>query len=240
MHIYDKLLAFPLFQGMGTDDLERLVAKTRIGFGRLRTGETLALRGSPCDALHLLAGGELRVETRSDDGRCSLAETAHAPFTLPPDRLFGPWPRHASTYTATAPSSVISLGKDEVARLMGELPTFRINMLNAVAAARQKAQEALWTPPPRSVEEMVARFVAARCAVAGGRKELRMTMASLAAATGQSRRDVAAALHRLEAAGLAELGRGRVAVPSIGRLLSAAPLAAGGKNRAANLEKSGE
>lgn len=220
MQIYDKLLAFPLFQGMGTDDLERIVAKTRMGFGRLEAGQALAQRGQPCGALHLLCDGELQAATRSDDGSCKLTEQARAPFTLPPDRLFGPWPAHASTYTATRPSSVITLGKDEVARLMDELPTFRINIVNTMAAARQRAQAALWAPPPRTVEGMVARFVAARCAVAGGRKELRMTMQALADATGQSRRDISAALHRLERAGLAELGRGLVALPSMARLLA--------------------
>lgn len=226
MQIYAKLLAFPLFQGMGTDDLERLVAKTRMGFGRLKEGETLARRGQTCDALHLLCDGELEVATRSDDGSCALTEQARAPFTLPPDRLFGPWPVHASTYTATATSSVISLGKDEVARLMDELPAFRINMLNTIAAARQRAQTSLWTPPPHTVEGIVARFVAVRCAVAGGRKELRMTMQALADATGQSRRDISAALHRLEQAGLAELGRRRMTVPSMARLLASAETAA--------------
>lgn len=220
MHIYDKLLGFPLFQGMSHADLEQLVGKTRIGFGRLRPGDTLARRGQPCDALHLLADGALEVTTRSDDGGCSIAEQARAPFTLPPDRLFGLWPVHASTFTATAESSVITLGKDEVARLMGELPVFRMNMVNALAASRQKAMAARWSPPPRSVEEMIARLVATRSTVAGGRKELRVTMARLAAETGQTRRDVSSALHRLAETGLVELGRKLVVVPSMARLLA--------------------
>ena len=41
LQIYDKLLQFPLFQGMSRDDLELVAGHTRFGFVKVSQGKTV-------------------------------------------------------------------------------------------------------------------------------------------------------------------------------------------------------
>ena len=45
LQIYDKLLQFPLFQGMSRDDLEIVAGHTRFGFMKLGAGKTVVKSG---------------------------------------------------------------------------------------------------------------------------------------------------------------------------------------------------
>ena len=45
LQIYEKLLLFPLFQGMSRDDLEQVAGHTRFGFSKIKQGSTIVAEG---------------------------------------------------------------------------------------------------------------------------------------------------------------------------------------------------
>lgn len=59
IHLYDKLLQFPLFQGMSHSELMEVVAHTRIGFHKYPAEKTLWTAGSRCEQLVFLINGQL-------------------------------------------------------------------------------------------------------------------------------------------------------------------------------------
>ena len=57
LQIYDRLLQFPLFQGMRRDDLEIVAGHTRFGFQKVTAGRQIIHAGDPCTHLYFLING---------------------------------------------------------------------------------------------------------------------------------------------------------------------------------------
>ena len=57
LQIFDKLLQFPLFQGMSRDDLEIVAGHIRFGFLKLNAGKTVVKSGDTCHQLYFLING---------------------------------------------------------------------------------------------------------------------------------------------------------------------------------------
>ena len=55
LQIYDKLLQFPLFQGMSRDDLEIIAGHTRFGFLKVASGRPVVKSGEACTQLYFLS-----------------------------------------------------------------------------------------------------------------------------------------------------------------------------------------
>ena len=89
LQIFDKLLQFPLFQGMSRDDLELVAGHTRFGFVKVPQGKAIVKEGAACTHLYFLINGTIRVESRSDDRSYTVIEQMQAPFILQPESIFG-------------------------------------------------------------------------------------------------------------------------------------------------------
>ena len=82
LQIYDKLLQFPLFQGMSRDDLEIVAGHTRFGFQKVAAGRQVISVGNACNNLYFLINGMLRIETFGDEHRYTVVEQMSAPYIL--------------------------------------------------------------------------------------------------------------------------------------------------------------
>ena len=80
LQIYEKLLLFPLFQGMSRDDLEQVAGHTRFGFSKFNAGSTVVAEGDDCRQMYFLINGSLRVETMADDRGYMVVEQMEAPL----------------------------------------------------------------------------------------------------------------------------------------------------------------
>ena len=79
LQLFDKLLQFPLFQGMSRDDLEIVAGHTRFGFMKLGAGKTVVKSGDTCNQLYFLINGTLKVRTYADDYGYMVEEQMMAP-----------------------------------------------------------------------------------------------------------------------------------------------------------------
>lgn len=89
LQLYDTLLRFPLFQGMGANELSQLVAGTRLDFVKLEAGSTLLRSGDRNSRLLMLTNGSLQAMTHAADKGYTVAEEIRPPFIVEPERLFG-------------------------------------------------------------------------------------------------------------------------------------------------------
>lgn len=219
LQLYDKLLHFPLFYGMGYNDLAELVAHTKLDFGKYAPNETIINSGDICDRLVFVTNGTLQVTTTSETGDYDMHESINAPFTIQPERLFGLEQRFRSSFIAATDTNTISIGKGEITHLCDNFTIFRINFMNILSAMAQKAQSSLWRQAPRSLEERIALFFAAHCMHPKGKKTLRIRMTSIAEELNDSRLDISHALNSMQERGLLTLHRQRIDIPSIEQLL---------------------
>lgn len=219
LQIYEKLLLFPLFQGMSRDDLEQVAGHTRLGFSKINAGTTVVADGDDCQQLFFMINGTLRVETMSDDRGYTVVEQLEAPVILQPEVIFGYTQRYTRTYIAQTDANFIAIGKDEVLRLSEDFLVFRLNLLNLFATQTQKTVRMLWQHVPDSLENRIVRFFAQHCLYPAGPKVFHILMNRLANELNDSRLDISRALNALQHEGKIVLRRGRVEIPQMERLL---------------------
>jgi CRP-like cAMP-binding protein len=219
LQIYEKLILFPLFQGMSRDDLEQVAGHTRFGFSKFAPGATIVAEGDDCRQLYFLVSGTLRVETMSDDRGYTVEEQQEAPVILQPEVVFGYTQRYSHTYIAQTDASFITVGKDEVLRLSEDFLVFRLNLLNMFATQTQKSSRLLWQHVPTSLEDRIVRFFAQHCIYPAGPKVFYILMNRLAEELNDSRLNVSRALNALQRDEKIVLRRGRVEIPLMERLL---------------------
>ena len=219
LQIYEKLLLFPLFQGMSRDDLELVAGHTRFGFSKMNQGSTIVTEGDDCRQLLFLINGTLRVETMADDRSYMVVEQLEAPVILQPEVIFGYTQRYTHTYIAKTDVNLITVGKDEVLRLSEDFLVFRLNLLNMFATQTQKSSRLLWQHVPVTLEDRIVRFFAQHCLYPAGPKVFHILMNRLANELNDSRLDISRALNALQHEGKIVLRRGRVEIPQMERLL---------------------
>lgn len=219
LQIYDRLLQFPLFQGMSRDDLEIVAGHTRFGFLKMTAGRQVIHAGDPCTHLYFLINGSLKVESFSDDGRYSIVEQMSSPYILQQESIFGYYQRYTHNFYALTDVNFLMLDKEEVVRLSEDFLVFRLNLMNHLATQAQKLIQAQWRRSPQSLQERVVRFFFLHTLYPAGPKTFHILMERLAEEVNDSRLNVSRVLNRLQTMGLLDLHRGRIEIPQVERLL---------------------
>jgi CRP-like cAMP-binding protein len=219
MILYDKLLQFPLFQGMSHADLMEVVGHTKFEFYKRPEGQRIIKEGDPCDHLIFMTSGSLFVETVSDDHSCRVTETLNAPYTIQAGQLFGLSQRYTSTFRTLSDCNFIAIDKQEILLLLETQLVFRINMLNLLAADAQRLHRRFWRSAPLSLRDRITRFFFSRCLYPAGPKTFYILMKHIAAELNDSRLDISIELNGMQKDGLLTLHRGRIEIPIIERLL---------------------
>ena len=219
LQLFDKLLQFPLFQGMSRDDLEIVAGHTRFGFTKLGAGKTVVKSGDSCQQLYFLINGILKVRTFADDYGYSVEEQLAAPNILQLESIFGYYQRYTRDFMAQTDCNFITIDKEEVVRLTEDFLVFRLNMLNHFATMTQKQMRTMWNRQPQSLEERVVRFLSQHTTYPAGRKVFNILMTRLADEVNDSRLNVSRVLNDMQHRGLITLGRGKIEIQQLERLL---------------------
>jgi CRP-like cAMP-binding protein len=221
LQIYDKLLQFPLFQGMSRDDLELVAGHTRFGFSKVESEKTIVKDGEACTHLFFLIAGSVRVDSFSDDHGYRVVEQMQAPYMLQPEAIFGYSQRYTHTFVALTEASFITIDKEEVVRLSEDFLVFRLNLLNIFATQSQKLNKQPWRQCPQSLRERVVRFFVQHSIYPAGSKTFYILMTRLAAELNESRLEISRTLNEMQDEGLLTLHRGRIEIASLEHLLMA-------------------
>lgn len=219
LQIYDRLLQFPLFQGMSRDDLEIVAGHTRFGFLKVAAGRQIIRAGDPCTHLYFLINGTLKIESFSDDNRYSVTEQMSSPYILQQESIFGYYQRYTHNFYALTDTNFLTLDKEEVVRLSEDFLVFRLNLINHFATKTQKLIQAQWRRSPQTLRERIVRFFFLHTLYPAGPKTFLILMERLAEEVNDSRLNVSRALNRMQEAGLLELHRGRIEIPQFEHLL---------------------
>ena len=219
LQIFDKLLQFPLFQGMSRDDLEIVAGHTRFGFLKLNAGKTVMKSGDNCHQLYFLINGSLKVRSFADDYGYHVEEQISAPYIIQLEAVFGYNQRYTRDFIAQTDVNFLTLDKEEVVRLTEDFLVFRLNMINHFATQTQKQMRQVWYRAPQSLEDRVVRFLTQSCLYPAGHKTFNILMTRLAEEVNDSRLNVSRILNDMQHRGLIELSRGKIEIPQLERLL---------------------
>lgn len=213
-HGFERLLQFPLFQGMSQTELVQVVAHTKFNFVKYDCATRVIKTGEACHHFHFLTHGQLQLTTAYGHG-ISVSEQVEAPSILQPECLFGLPQRFRSTFIALTPVNFITLDKNEVLHLCETFRVFQLNLLNMISA---KSQRLLLIPTlshPQTLRDHIVNYLVTHCQIPVGEKVFHILMNQLALEVNDSRTDVSRELNRMQTEGLICLSRGRIKVPAI-------------------------
>ena len=219
LQIYEKLLQFPLFQGMSRDDLEIVAGHTRFGFLKVSAGRQVIRTGEACTHLFFLINGSLKVRSFADDYGYHVEEQISAPYIIQLESVFGYNQRYTRDFIAQTDVNFLTLDKEEVVRLSEDFLVFRLNLLNHFATQTQKLIHQQWRRSPQTLRERIVRFFFQHVLYPAGPKTFHILMERLAEEVNDSRLNVSRTLNRMQETGVLELHRGRIEIPQLERLL---------------------
>ena len=217
--LYDKLLQFPLFQGMSRNDLAEIVAYTRLGFHKFKAGEEIVRDGNDGNHLYFLVDGKIRIMTAAADHAFIFSEYRSAPETFQLEALFGLNLHFSHTYQATSDCSLITIAKEDVRKFYNSFLVFRINYINLITSRLQKLDDNMWRPTPTGTRHRIIHFLRLHCLYIAGEKDVDIKMKKLAEELHESRFRISQALNEMDAEGLIRLSRGKIHIPALEKLL---------------------
>ena len=86
--MYDILSKSPIFKGISPKEIEKMVTRFRFSVKKYKRGNTITLRGEPCEELMILVKGTVKGEMIDFKGKAVEIEKIASPRPLAPGFLF--------------------------------------------------------------------------------------------------------------------------------------------------------
>jgi len=218
--IFKTLVSFPLFIGMGREELENIVAKTKLSFHTMREGEIIVDTTTRSGMLVMLTDGTAVATTYSDDKGYWVEEYINGPVLVQPEYVFGLAQRFSQLWKAKTTCHLITLDKQEILKLSDNSLIFRLNLLNLLSTQVQKRQALFWRAAPHSDEESLRRFFLVHSIRPAGRKEFHIKLTRIEKELNIDRRRLSAVLRQWEEQELVEWTRGCLVIPALEKIIN--------------------
>ena len=205
----DLLSKLPYFEGLGSEEIERVVGE--VALVEFSGGEIVFLEGEPCRGLYVVKSGQVRVFKSSLEGREQVMLVAGAGDSFNDVPIFdnGANPASASAVTDTA---VYLVPKEAVLSAIGDSPPARAT-LKMLAGRLRRLTMMVEDLSLRTVVSRLARLLLEQAVVEGKSAPVKgLTQAEMAAMIGSVRDVVGRALKHLEQTGAIRIKRARIMI----------------------------
>lgn len=218
--MYERMLELPLFQGLGSNDLTRIVESVRVDFVRYAAGTIVVEDDSPCSRLLFLMEGRLRQETFAINRTFSLAEQVTAPAILQPEVLYGLHPHYTHRYSALTDVCLLAIAKQALNHTLMQYEVVRLNIMNQLSTQVYRMRRQLWQPQTGNTAQRIVRFIMKLASSPAGEKIVYIKMEDMAQHLNETRRNISRALNRMQTEGLVILRRQVIVIPAVEKLLA--------------------
>lgn len=219
-----QLKGVEFFGEFSEAERSQIVAVSRIH--PLKSGAQLFAEGEPCQALHLVLEGELKMSKVNEDGKEQVMRHIRKNQVFGAAPLFSPRGIYPATAVALQPSSVLSVPKEKL------LALFRMNPelgLKALAFVSQHLQQMMRLVESVSLDKVPRRLASHLLELAASEKgprpgqllRLRQTQSALAAELGTVREVVGRTLRQFEGKGWISVQKDAIVLKDPGALRSA-------------------
>ena len=216
--MYENLLLLPYFQGMSKDDITAILDKVIFEFVKYNDGETIRKHGSSCKEFIILTQGTLQAISEAPDGSYRIIEEINAPHAIEPYSMFGYDTTYKREYIAKGACTILHFDKKFLFSEFIRHNIFTINFMNLISHKSEKMNNTIWEKTPSSIAGRIIKFISLRCEQQHGRKILSIKMERLAEILCETRLNISKSLNEMQDAGLLELHRKEIIIPSLKNL----------------------
>ena len=218
--IFDRILSFPVFQGVGVRDLEEIITQTKFDFHTIASGKTIITQGEEANRLYFLLSGSIAIEREADDHSYRIIEEVSVPMMLQPEAMWSSAQRFSLGVKSLDRAGIMTVDKTEVLKFLDRYPVVRLNMITLLATHVQQLSHLFWRRHGDDLSKKLIDFLLFHCLRPAGRKVVKIKMTQLAKELNDSRLDVSVVLNQLNDEGLIHLFRGGFEIPAMELLIN--------------------
>ncbi len=213
---YRFLTRMPLLQGLSGQDLARLEESHGLEMESIPPSRLPLLnQGNACTHLILVANGTLLRKHVTRDSRLCISACLHPPVAIEPESLYGLHCHYRDSYYANTELQIISIRKTDVGKFLMDIPIFRYNLLNYLAAVSHKQCLLMAPTPPRPVAQKFLHLLETLCREDDTDITLRVKMTDLALYIEETRLTVSRMLNTLASQQAIHISRSTITIPSL-------------------------
>ena len=157
--IYEILSRSPIFTGISPEKIEEMVTRFRYNIRTYKKGNTITLRGEPCEELMIVIKGTVKGEMIDFKGKAIEIEMISAPRPLAPAFLFGKQNRFPVDVVASEEVVLLSIPKSSLINIFQSNATVLNNFLNIISDRTQFLSDKLWFISFKSIKEKIAHYI---------------------------------------------------------------------------------
>lgn len=217
--IFDVMLDLPLFQGMTRKEFMELAEKVRFDFYKRKKGEHIVETDEPCNSLIFILSGNVSSECTGEGNRYLIKEWFKSPLVIQPERLFGLRNRYSHRFLADTDIHLLRVEKRAIVEWLFDSDIFRFNYVNIISTNAQLSVSKLWKSNPEALPNRFVHFLYSRCLRPAGKKELYVSMNTLAEELNTTRLNISKMLRNLEEEQKISVGHERIQIEAFEQLI---------------------
>jgi CRP/FNR family transcriptional regulator, cyclic AMP receptor protein len=220
----DELSRIPIFQRLGTEELEKL--QRIVARRRYDRGTVLFFEGDPSDSLYLILSGSVKVYQTSEAGREKILKILGPLEIVGELAMLDGQPRSA-TVAAMEDTETLSISRRDFGAFVAERPEFLWKVIESLCDRLRRTSDDMVDLSFRDVPYRLLRVLNQLCARYGEaapeglRIALKLGAKDLASMVGSNPETVSRLLARFQEDGLVRLERDHVLVPDPNALMRA-------------------
>jgi CRP-like cAMP-binding protein len=201
---YSLLSHAPLFKGIVSEDVEKILAAVPFRIKSFQTGSMIAQCGEPVNSLMVVISGIVKGEMADYTGRVIKIEDISAPGALASAFMFGDRNRFPVNVIAVSDAELLLIEKPDFLKLLMKNDILLLNFLNMISNRSQFLSEKIKFLTFKTIKGKLANYILQNIGKDAMILNLRMTQNDLADFFGVARPSVARALRSLEEEGYIE------------------------------------
>ena len=195
---YMLLSQSPLFRGIASGEIERILMDIHLRIKRYRTGDLIAQSGDPVNSLLVVMKGIVKGEMVDYAGRLIKIEDVPAPGALAAAFMFGNKNKFPVNVIATTDTELLIVGKADFLKLLRGNDIILINFLDMISNRSQFLSEKIKFLNFKTIKGKLAHYILQKAGKEGNEVIPDMTQNDLADFFGVARPSVARALGELK------------------------------------------
>ncbi len=206
------LLQAPLFRGLTSSEIEKLMTSVPKKIRKFKEGSQVALAGEPVTSLMIVLSGTVSGEMVDYSGRVIKIEDIPSPGSLAPAFIFGSSNRFPVNVIAVAETELMVIDKRDFLSLLAKNEKILVNFLNMISDRSQFLSEKIKFLNFKTIKGKLAQLILQKASKDKDSLILDMTQNSLADFFGVARPSVARALGEMEEEGILDVKAGRIKI----------------------------
>lgn len=159
--MYETIMNFPLFKGIGGAQVSEFLAKTNVQFKNYKDGDIVIEENEDCTHLKFIVAGNVRTYMSNMSLSLTISELRTSGTVLSPEYLFGIETKYPYKAIAVGSVSIMQFRKDEYLKLLQTNTIYMLNYLNYLSWHSQRPIQALRLVNDGSLKEILAQWLLA-------------------------------------------------------------------------------